>query len=83
MLYNSSTMTILSAAARQLVALVTSTQQIIKICSFGTHGKDMRAVTTPVATPRAKEPLKTPRKMPKDLSSAMASKLWLLSPAGW
>lgn len=43
----------------------------------------MRAVTTPVATPRAKEPLKTPRKMPKDLSSAVASKLWLLSPAGW
>lgn len=43
----------------------------------------MRAVTTPVATPRAKEPLKTPRKMPKDFNKAVASKLWLLSPAGW
>lgn len=43
----------------------------------------MRAVMTPVATPRAKEPLKTPRKMPKDFNMAMASKLWLLSPAGW
>lgn len=38
---------------------------------------------TPVATPRAKDPLKTPRKMPKDFNKAMASKLWLLSPAGW
>lgn len=45
--------------------------------------KDMRAVMTPVATPRAKDPLKTPRKMPKDFNKAMASKLWLLSPAGW
>lgn len=43
----------------------------------------MRAVMTPVATPRAKEPLKTPRKIPKDFNRAMASKLWLLSPAGW
>ena len=43
----------------------------------------MRAVMTPVATPRAKDPLKTPRKMPKDFNMAMASKLWLLSPAGW
>lgn len=43
----------------------------------------MRAVMTPVATPRAKDPLKTPRKMPKDFNKAMASKLWLLSPAGW
>lgn len=43
----------------------------------------MRAVTTPVTTPRAKEPLKTPRKTPKDFNMAMASKLWLLSPAGW
>lgn len=43
----------------------------------------MKAVTTPVATPRAKEPLKTPRKMPKDFNKAVASKLWLLSPAGW
>lgn len=38
---------------------------------------------TPVATPRAKDPLKTPRKMPKDFNKAVASKLWLLSPAGW
>lgn len=45
--------------------------------------QDMSAVMTPVATPRAKDPLKTPRKMPKDFSRAMASKLWLLSPAGW
>lgn len=45
--------------------------------------KDMKAVMTPVATPRAKEPLKTPRKTPKDFNKAMASKLWLLSPAGW
>lgn len=45
--------------------------------------RDMRAVMTPVATPRAKDPLKTPRKMPKDFNMAMASKLWLLSPAGW
>lgn len=45
--------------------------------------KDMNAVMTPVDTPRAKDPLKTPRKTPKDLSMAMASKLWLLSPAGW
>lgn len=43
----------------------------------------MKAVMTPVATPRAKDPLKTPRKTPKDFSMAMASKLWLLSPAGW
>lgn len=43
----------------------------------------MKAVMTPVATPRAKEPLKTPRKMPKDFNKAVASKLWLLSPAGW
>lgn len=43
----------------------------------------MKAVMTPVATPRAKDPLKTPRKMPKDFNMAMASKLWLLSPAGW
>lgn len=45
--------------------------------------KDMMAVTTPVATPRAKEPLKTPRNIPKDLSRAMTSKVWLLSPCGW
>lgn len=45
--------------------------------------KDIRAVMTPVATPREKDPLKTPRKTPKDFSTAMASKLWLLSPAGW
>lgn len=43
----------------------------------------MSAVTTPVATPREKEPLKTPRNIPRDLSSAMASKVWLLSPCGW
>lgn len=43
----------------------------------------MKAVMTPVATPRAKEPLKTPRKMPKEFNMAMASKLWLLFPAGW
>lgn len=43
----------------------------------------MKAVITPVATPSAKDPLKTPRKMPKDFNKAMASKLWLLSPAGW
>ena len=43
----------------------------------------MSAVETPVATPRANEPLKTPRKTPKDLSIAMTSKVWLLSPAGW
>lgn len=45
--------------------------------------KDMMAVTTPVATPREKEPLKTPRNIPKDLSIAMTSKVWLLSPCGW
>lgn len=43
----------------------------------------MSAVTTPVATPREKEPLKTPRNIPNDLSSAMTSKVWLLSPCGW
>lgn len=45
--------------------------------------KDMRAVMNPVATPRTKDPLKTPRKTPKDFKMAKASKLWLLSPAGW
>ena len=45
--------------------------------------KDMKAVMTPVATPSRKEPLNTARNTPKDLSMASASKLWLLSPAGW
>lgn len=45
--------------------------------------KDIKAVTTPVAAPIAKDPLNIPRKIPIDLSIAMTSNVWLLSPAGW